>query len=31
LTFNSIEDARGAYLERIKGLGARGFLDATAG
>jgi hypothetical protein len=31
LTFDSVEDARGAYLARVAGLEARGFLDATAG
>ncbi len=31
LTFDSVEDARGAYLARVAELEARGFLDATAG
>jgi hypothetical protein len=30
LTFDSVEDARGAYLARVAELEARGFLDATA-
>ncbi len=31
LTFNSLDDAREAYLARLAELDARGFLDATAG
>jgi hypothetical protein len=31
LTFDSLEDARGAFLARVAELEARGFLDATAG
>jgi hypothetical protein len=31
LTFNTLDEARGAYLARIAGLDARGFLDATEG
>jgi predicted DNA-binding WGR domain protein len=31
LAFDSVEDARGAYLARVSDLEARGFLDATAG
>jgi hypothetical protein len=30
LTFDSVEDARRAFLTRIADLEARGFLDATA-
>jgi hypothetical protein len=31
LTFDSVEEARAAYLARVAALGARGFLDASAG
>jgi hypothetical protein len=31
LTFDSAEDARGAFLARVADLEARGFLDSTAG
>jgi predicted DNA-binding WGR domain protein len=31
LAFDSVEDARGAYLARVTELEARGFLDATVG
>lgn len=31
LKFNSLEEARGAFLARIDDLNARGYLDATAG
>jgi predicted DNA-binding WGR domain protein len=31
LTFDSVEDARRAYLARVAELEARGFIDATAG
>ena len=31
LQFNSINEARGAYFERLADLDARGYLDATAG
>lgn len=31
LTFDTVDDARGAYLARVAELEARGFLDATAG
>jgi predicted DNA-binding WGR domain protein len=31
LFFNSIDDARSAYFERVDDLEKRGFLDATAG
>ena len=31
LSFNTLDEARGAYLARIDDLDARGFLDATAG
>src|SRR5262249_37082109 len=30
LRFNTADDARAAYFARLEGLGARGFLDATA-
>lgn len=30
LTFDTVDDARGAYLARVADLEARGFLDATA-
>jgi predicted DNA-binding WGR domain protein len=31
LSFNTVDEARGAYLARLADLDARGFLDATAG
>jgi predicted DNA-binding WGR domain protein len=31
LAFDSVEEARSAYLSRVADLSARGFLDATAG
>ncbi len=30
LRFNTVDEARAAYFSRVAGLGARGFLDATA-